>query len=68
LTIPVSTVTTERAFSSMKIVKTRLHNKMENEFLANSLIVYIERKIAESFNLDSILDDFVSLKCRKLEF
>jgi hypothetical protein len=52
----------------MKIVKTRLHNKMENEFLANSLIVYIERKIAESFNLDSILDDFVSLKCRKLEF
>ncbi len=62
LTLPVSTATTERAFSAMKIVKTRLRNKMEDEFLANSLVVYIEREIAESFNLDSILDDFVSLK------
>jgi len=55
LTLPVSTTTTERAFSAMKIVKTRLRNKMEDEFLANSLVVYIEREIAENFNLDSIL-------------
>jgi hypothetical protein len=41
---------------------------MEDEFLANSLVVYIEREIAENFNLDSILDDFVSLKGRKLGF
>jgi hypothetical protein len=68
LTLPVSTATTERAFSAMKIVKTRLRNKMEDEFLANSLVVYIEREIAESFNLDLILDDFVSLKGRKLGF
>jgi hypothetical protein len=68
LTLPVSTATTERAFSAMKIVKTRLRNKMEDEFLANSLVVYIEREIAENFNLDSILDDFVSLKGRKLGF
>jgi len=68
LTLPVSTATTERAFSAIKIVKTRLRNKMEDEFLANSLVVYIEREIAESFNLDSILDDFVSLKGRKLSF
>jgi hypothetical protein len=61
------TATTERAFSAMKIVQTRLRNKMEDEFLANSLVVYIEREIAESFNLDSILDDFVSLKRRKLD-
>jgi len=62
LTLPMSTATTERAFSAMKIVKTRLCNKMDDEFLVNSLVVYIERKISESFNLDSILDDFVSLK------
>ncbi|TYI14885.1 hypothetical protein ES332_A08G151200v1 [Gossypium tomentosum] len=43
LTIPVSTVTTERTFSVMKIVKTRLHNKMDNEFLTDNLAVYIER-------------------------
>ena len=44
LTLPVSTATTERAFSTMKIVKTRLRNRMENDFLANYLIVYIEKR------------------------
>jgi septation ring formation regulator EzrA len=67
LTFPMSTATTERAFSTMKIVKTRPRNKMEDEFLVNSLVVYIERKTAKSFNLDSILGDFVSLKGRKLD-
>jgi hypothetical protein len=68
LTLPVSTATTERAFSAMKIIKTRLCNKMEDDFLANSLVIYIEMEIAEIFDLDSILDDFVLLKDRKVQF
>jgi hypothetical protein len=36
-------------------------NKMEDEFLTNNLVVYI----VKSFNLDLILDNFISLK--KLE-
>jgi hypothetical protein len=32
LTLSMSTTTIERAFSAMKIVKTRLRNKMEDEF------------------------------------
>ncbi|KAK9726075.1 hypothetical protein RND81_05G188400 [Saponaria officinalis] len=43
LTLPVSTATTERAFSGMKIMKTRLRNKMEDDFLTDSLVIYIER-------------------------
>ncbi|XP_075479507.1 uncharacterized protein LOC142520407 [Primulina tabacum] len=46
LTLPVSTTTTERAFSGMKLVKTPLHYKMENDILANTMVVYIERDIA----------------------
>jgi hypothetical protein len=46
----VSTGTTKRAFLAIKIVKTRLCNKMEDKFLENNLIVYIEREISESFN------------------
>jgi hypothetical protein len=68
LTLPVSTATTERAFSAMKIIKTRLRNKIEDDFLANSLVIYIEMEIAEIFDLDSILDDFVLLKDRKVQF
>jgi hypothetical protein len=62
LTLPVSTATTERAFLAMKIVKTRLRNQMEDDFLANYLIVYIEKEIAERFAIDMIIDDFYSMK------
>ena len=48
------------------IVKTRLCNKMADEFLSNNLVVYIEKEIVENFTTDSILDDFRSLKERKL--
>ena len=46
----------------MKIVKTRMRNKMEDEFLSDNLVVYIEKEITENFTTDSILDDFRSLK------
>jgi len=67
LTLPVSTTTTERAFLVMKIVKTRLHNRMEDDFLANYLIVYIEKEIAERFIIDMIIDDFYSMKERRVQ-
>ncbi|XP_059650575.1 uncharacterized protein LOC132296386 [Cornus florida] len=62
LTLPVSTATTERAFSTMKLVRTQLHNRMEDEFLADYLSVSIEKEIAHTFSTDSIIDDFSSLK------
>ncbi|KAK9750764.1 hypothetical protein RND81_02G220100 [Saponaria officinalis] len=37
LTFPVSTATTERAFSSMNIIKNKLRNKMNDEFLDDTL-------------------------------
>ena len=43
LTPHVSTVTTERVFSTMKLIKTSLQNKMEKDFLSDCMIIYIER-------------------------
>ena len=62
LTLPVSTATSEPSFSAMKLIKTRLRNKIEDDFLSNSSILYIEREIALKFSYDSILDDFWDLK------
>ncbi|KAL3654079.1 hypothetical protein CASFOL_003760 [Castilleja foliolosa] len=67
LTLLVSTATTERAFSAMKIFKTRLRNKMSDEYLANSLVVYIEKEITEKFDSKSIIDEFKDLKGRRAE-
>ncbi|KAD2805629.1 hypothetical protein E3N88_39006 [Mikania micrantha] len=67
LTLPVSTATTERGFSAMKIFKNRLRNKMSDDYLANSLVIYIEKEIAENFDSESIIDEFKNLKGRRAE-
>ncbi|KAK9284489.1 hypothetical protein L1049_023662 [Liquidambar formosana] len=65
LTLPVSTATTKRAFSAMKLVKFAIRNKMGDEFLADSMVLYIEKEIAENIDLDSIIDDFYFMKNRR---
>ncbi|KAL4281421.1 hypothetical protein GQ457_03G013840 [Hibiscus cannabinus] len=68
LTLPVSTATCERAFSTMSTVKTTLRNRMEDDFLSDILVVYIEKAIAKRFDLDSLIDDFASMKVRRVQF
>ena len=66
LTLSISTVIIERAFSAMKVVKTNLHNKIENDFLTNSLMFHIKKDIVLTFSLDSVIDDFEDLKERQV--
>ena len=68
LTLPVSTASVERAFSAMKIVKSKLRNKMGDEFLSDNLVLYIEKEIADTFSLDSVLDDFNDVGKRRARF
>jgi hypothetical protein len=68
MTLPVSTATTERSFSAMKIIKTKLRNKMKGRFLANNMTVYIEKEISASISSDSIINDFKSLGTRRVKF
>ena len=41
LVLPVATASVERAFSVMNIVKGPLRNKMGDQWLSDSLLVYI---------------------------
>ena len=68
VTLPVSTATTGHAFSAMKINKTRRRNKMEDEFLRNCLVLYIEREVAMKVTIDSIIDAFNMVKNRAVRF
>ncbi|KAL4620489.1 hypothetical protein ACB092_06G158100 [Castanea dentata] len=56
LSLLVSTATTE------------LRNKMEDDFLMDSMILYIEKEIVEKFGIESIIDDFRDLKERRVPF
>lgn len=42
---------------ALKLVKTRLRNKMEDEFLRDCLVIYIEREIAVGISTDAVIDE-----------
>ena len=46
----------------MNLVKNKFRNKIEDRFLANYLLTYIEKRIAERFDTYSIIDEFCDLK------
>ncbi|XP_076928372.1 uncharacterized protein LOC143592307 [Bidens hawaiensis] len=50
---------------SNEIFKNRLRNKMSDEYLTNSLVIYIEKEIAETFDSESIINEFKDLKGRR---
>jgi len=67
LTLLVSTTTIEQALSAMKYFKIVLRNKMKEEFLADSMMIYIERELVEDFDSDLIINEFYSTKYRRMQ-
>ena len=41
----------------MNLFKTQLRNKMDNDFLTDCIVIYIEREIVDSIDVDSIIDE-----------
>lgn len=65
LLLPVATASVERAFSAMNIVKTDLRNKMGDEWLNDSLVVYIEREVFATIDNEAILNRFQNMDARR---
>ena len=42
----------------MKLLKTRIRNRMDDELLADNMIVYIEKEIGGNFTIEMIMDEF----------
>ena len=68
LTLPVSTTTTKRAFSAINVIKTDLRNKMEDEFLLDAMMLFVERDTTTTISMDLIIDDFEDLKRWQVPF
>lgn len=62
LTLAISTTITERSFSSTNVVQTTLRNKIENEYLTDYFVTYVEKRIVIQFSMESIIDEFYDLK------
>ncbi|KAL5567961.1 hypothetical protein UlMin_024536 [Ulmus minor] len=64
LLLPIVTATVERAFSAMNAVKNWLHNRMEDQWMNDILLVYIERDIFNKLDNELIMQCFQSTKTR----
>ncbi|RYE18120.1 MAG: hypothetical protein EOP45_14635 [Sphingobacteriaceae bacterium] len=60
VTIPVSVVSGERAFSKLKLIKKYLRNSMSEERLNELTIISIENDIAHSIKYDDIIADIAN--------
>jgi len=68
MTLPVSTATTERAFSAMKLAKTRPRNKMGDDFLRSYMIIYIEKELAAKITSEDIINSYDLVGSRRGKF
>ena len=66
LVLPVATAGVERVFSSMNHIKSKLRNKMGQEFLNGCLVTFIEREFFLQAKDKDIIARFQNMKDRKL--
>ena len=64
LTLPVGTASVERSFSQMKLVKTRLRNRITDDNLARLMHIAIEGPELTVVDFDKVLDIFKEKNCR----
>ena len=55
-------------FLIMKIIKTKLQNKIEDNFLIDCLNVYIKKKVARKLSTNSIIDKLSFINEHKAQF
>ena len=55
LILPVATAIIEKVFSTMNIVKNPLHNRMSDQWMNESLIVYIEQDVFDTIDNETIM-------------
>jgi hypothetical protein len=67
LLLPVATAMVERAFSTMKIIKIELRNKMGDYWLNDLLVIYIERELFKELDLQNIKKAFQKKKDRQMQ-
>ena len=68
LTIPVTTATAERSFSSLRRIKTYLRSTMTEQRLNNILLLHTHKQMTDALDLTEIAHSFVSSNERRTEF
>lgn len=65
LTLPVTTASNERFFSSLKRIKNFLRTSIGDDRLSDLMVLGVEVEEAKNINLDNAVDDFAKMKERR---
>ena len=65
-TLAVTTASTERSFSKLKLIKTALRSTMSEVCLSTLLLLSIERELTSQINYDTVIDAFASKNHQRL--
>jgi len=65
LTVPATSASCERSFSAMKLIKTYLRNKTEDERLSDLATLFIHKDRARLLDHNKIIDAFAGLEDRR---
>lgn len=68
LTMPCTNCSSERSFSTLKRIKTRLRSCMTQERLDGLSLLTIESDVTSSLNFESVIETFAEKKARKKSF
>lgn len=64
-TLPITTASNERFFSSLKNVKSYLRTSMGDERLNDLMVLNVEKEEVNNINLEEAVDVFATLKNRR---
>jgi hypothetical protein len=64
LVLPVATASMERCFSVMKIVKTILRNRIDNQFMNDCIVCFVEPAYLATIPSIVIIDHFKKMEDR----
>jgi len=68
LTIAVSIASCERSFSKLKIILSYLRASMGQDRLSDLALLSVERETLEKIDFDNVIDQFATIKSRKINF
>ena len=68
LTVPVTVAKAKRSFSKLKLIKNYLHSSVALERLSALALLATEKERAQNISFKKTVDDFASVKSRKMGF
>ena len=65
LTIPVTTASNERLFSTLKKFKTYIRTRTETERISSLILMATEKELVKNLDLEVLVDKFAKMRQRR---